>query len=113
MTTAAERWEARMNPPKGVEHFPSCTRDAHGRAVLFFIEDEMIARDNIVAYAEGLQNGTVRENGFKCPCLDLRLSSVENRLRAAKRAFEAHLTDDNAQRVTNLEFELDQLRSLR
>jgi len=119
MTTASERWQARMAGEEVqalvLEHFDSCTRDAYGRAVLFFKEtgDIRVYFEDLIAYASGLQNGTVRETGFKCQCLSLRLVSAENRLTSANRVFRAHMTDENAQRVKDLEAEVAGLRGMK
>lgn len=114
MTTAAKRWQQRMagetDPPPAVEHFESCTRDAYGRAVLFFRPLGSLHLDELDAYASGLQNGTVHETGYKCVCLSLQIASVESQLTTARRVFNKHLTDENAKRVTDLEARRDRLR---
>jgi hypothetical protein len=95
-----------LHPP--IEHFPSCDRDVYGRAVMHLLSTgaaDCITADNVRAWVRGHRAST------KCACLDLRLCSVERQLAAARKAFRACLSDENAQRIADLTAKRDQLRA--
>jgi hypothetical protein len=65
----------------------------------------------ITADAVRLEVRKYRDTG-PCDCLKLRLWSVEEQLRAARKAWRASTTDGNAQRVTALTARRDLLRGM-
>jgi hypothetical protein len=93
-----------------VEHYDSCQRDVHGRAVMHFLSTgaaDDITAANVRAWVRGFRDVE------PCGCLTLRLSAVETEIVRAKLAWNACTSDANAQRVADLVAKRDALRNAR
>ncbi len=101
---------ATVTPLHQIEHYDSCTRDVYGRAVMHLLSTgaaDAITAANLRAWVRGYRESE------PCGCLPLRLSSVETELMRAKLAWNASMTDANAQRVADLVAKRDALRNAR